>query len=75
MDGISLDTHNHLSLTSLNMSLGIYNIETRKKAGAWECMYFHPDTSLQALDQKEKASSVDNLTNLQNLYWDNKEVI
>ena len=64
MDGISLDTHNRLSLTPLNMSLGIYNIETRKRAGTWECIYFHPDSSVEALDQRAKANSVDNLTNL-----------
>ena len=39
MDRISLDTCNSLSLTPLNMSLGIYyNIETRKQAGTWECL-------------------------------------
>ena len=64
MDGISLDAHNRLSLTPLNMSLGTYDIETHKKADAWECIYFHPDSSLQALDQKSKASSVDNFKNL-----------
>ena len=52
--GISLDTHNRLSLTPLNISLGIYNIESRKRAGAWECIYFHPDSPLEALNQKVK---------------------
>ena len=64
MGGISLDTHNRLSLTPLNTSLGIYNIETRKRAGIWECIYFHPDSSVEALDQKAKACLLDNLTNL-----------
>ena len=64
MDGISPDTHNRLSLTPLNIFLGIYNIETQKKDGTWKCIYFHPDSSLEALDQKVKANSVDNLTNL-----------
>ena len=43
------------------MSLGIYNIETRKLADAWECIYFHPDSLVEALDQHAKASPVDNL--------------
>ena len=64
MDGVSPDTHSCLSLTPLNLSLGIYNIETRKKADAWECIYFHPGSSLQALNQKANTSSVDNLSNL-----------
>ena len=64
IDGISLDTNNRLTLTPLNMSLGCYNIETRKSANAWECIYFHPDSSVEALDQVGKASPVDNVTNL-----------
>ena len=54
MDSISPDTHNRLSLTPLNISMGIYNIETHKKADAWKCINFHPDSSLQALDKQSK---------------------
>ena len=64
MDGISLHTHIRLSLTPLHMSLGIYNIEIRKRTGEWECIYFHYDSSVKSLDQKAKVSSVDSLTNL-----------
>ena len=46
------------------MSLGIYNIETRKRKEAWECLYFHPDGQVQGMDHRNKANSVDNLTNL-----------
>eukprot|EP00537_Pseudo-nitzschia_pungens_P007979 CAMPEP_0172379242 /NCGR_PEP_ID=MMETSP1060-20121228/69828_1 /TAXON_ID=37318 /ORGANISM="Pseudo-nitzschia pungens, Strain cf. cingulata" /LENGTH=405 /DNA_ID=CAMNT_0013106979 /DNA_START=256 /DNA_END=1470 /DNA_ORIENTATION=+ len=35
MDGISLDAHGRLTLTPLNMTLGIFNVETRKKSDAW----------------------------------------
>ena len=43
MDGISLDVNGRLNLTPLNMTLGIFNTETRKKPEAWETLYFHPD--------------------------------
>ena len=45
MDGISLDTHGRLSLTPLNMTLGIFSTETQKLNYAWETLYFHPQLS------------------------------
>jgi len=49
MDGISLDTHGKLNLTPLNMTLGIFNVETRTKDYAWETIYFHPCALLNNL--------------------------
>lgn len=43
MDGISLDSHGRLSLTPLNMTLGIFNQEARKSPDAWETLYFQPE--------------------------------
>ena len=48
MDGISLDTHGKLYLTPLNMTLGIFNIETRTKDYAWETIYFHPCSQVES---------------------------
>eukprot|EP00536_Pseudo-nitzschia_multiseries_P017116 jgi/Psemu1/314027/fgenesh1_kg.1387_\ len=42
MDGISLDAHGQLTLTPLNMTLGIFNVETRSRPEAWTTIYFHP---------------------------------
>eukprot|EP00536_Pseudo-nitzschia_multiseries_P010602 jgi/Psemu1/26440/gm1.26440_g len=49
MDGISLDAHGRLTLTPLNMTLDIFNVETRKLPQAWTTIYFHPDKSMQNL--------------------------
>ena len=62
MDGISLDVNSRLNLTPLNMTLGIFNIETRKKADAWETLYFHPDK----ISSEKKTEGVHNVTNLHN---------
>ena len=60
MDGISLDTHGRLSLTPLNMTLGIFSTETRKSNYAWETLYFHPPSSHLTCSP----SALDNLKNL-----------
>jgi len=62
MDGISLDVNSRLNLTPLNMTLGIFNIETRKKADAWETLYFHPDK----ISSEKKTEGFHNVTNLHN---------
>ena len=60
MDGISLDTHRRLSLTPLNMTLGIFSTETQKLNYAWETLYFHPQLSNLA----SSSTSLDHLKNL-----------
>ena len=64
MDGISLDARNRLQLTPLNMTLGIFNSETRKRADAWETIYFHPDGEHLSANHVNKAEGIDNIINL-----------
>jgi hypothetical protein len=66
IDGIALDKNGRLTLTPLNMTLGIFNVETRKRADAWETLYFHPDTSVASKQDNTKADPVDNVKNLHN---------
>ena len=63
MDGISLDVRGNLSLTPMNMTLGIFNLETRNKANAWRTIYFHPDVK-QELDSIKKTDPADKVQNL-----------
>ena len=60
MDGISLDSKSNLNLTPLNMTLGIFNTETRKKPNAWETLYFHPDK----LQSSKKTNGIEYVMNL-----------
>ena len=46
MDGISIDAHGRLTLTPLNVTLGIFNTAARKLPEAWETIYFHPDKKI-----------------------------
>ena len=64
MDGISIDVHGKLSITPLNMTLGIFNNETRRRSEAWETLYFHPDKEYHSFSKNHKNSGVHNLTNL-----------
>ena len=67
MDGISLDAHGRLTLTPLNFTLGIFNIEARKQPEAWETLYFHPCTNVVEISQgSEKAKSFHKAQNLHN---------
>ena len=66
MDGISLDSHGRLTLTPLNMTLGIFSTETRKSNAAWETIYFHPDLSSLTHENLDKKSVPFN--NIQNLH-------
>jgi hypothetical protein len=64
-DGILVDKGQHRNLTPLNMTLGIFNIETRKRTDAWETIYFHPDeASVQANHSSKKAQPIHKLQNL-----------
>lgn len=64
MDGISLDARNRLSLTPLNMTLGIFDSATRKRADAWETIYFHPDGEHLSANHVNKAEPIENIINL-----------
>ena len=66
MDGISLDQRGRLNLTPLNMTLGIFNIETRKRFDAWETLYFHPDSSLLENRQSTTTMPIHKVINLHN---------
>ena len=62
MDGISLDVNSHLNLTPLNMTLGIFTTDVRRRADAWETLYFHPDKMTSA----KKTEGIHTVTNLHN---------
>ena len=67
MDGISLDAHGRLTLTPLNMTLGIFNVATRsKRPDAWETIYWHPDKNFLSANHSNTPSSEDNIQNLHN---------
>jgi hypothetical protein len=66
IDGIVCDEYGRLLVTPLNMTLGIFSVETRKKPEAWETIYFHPDPSLMSSEQRHSAQSTDHLQNLHN---------
>lgn len=56
-DGITVDAHGKHTLTPLNMTLGIFSTEARKRRDAWETLYFHPSKS-----------APDGVQNIQNLH-------
>ena len=64
MDLISLDTHGRLSLTPLNMTLGIFNTATRHSKDAWQTIYFHPDSSYMKTFAESKVEGVHGVENL-----------
>ena len=67
MDGISLDAHGRLTLTPLNMTLGIFNVATRaKRPDAWETIYWHPDKNFLSADHSNTPTSQQNIQNLHN---------
>ena len=67
MDGISLDAHGRLTLTPLNMTLGIFNVATRsQRPDAWETIYWHPDKNFLSANHSNTPSSEDNIQNLHN---------
>ena len=59
MHGIPLDAHGRLTLTTLNTTLGIFNVETTKRPEAWETLYFHPDNEFQSSNYSAKTDPVD----------------
>ena len=66
MDGISLDAHGRLSITSLNITLGIFNVATRKKPEDWETIDFYLDNEFLSSAHSSKADPLHNIKNLHN---------
>eukprot|EP00536_Pseudo-nitzschia_multiseries_P017808 jgi/Psemu1/315033/fgenesh1_kg.1829_\ len=66
MDGISLDAHGRLTLTPLNMTLSIFNVETRSRPEAWTTIYFHPDPEWESTRHSRPANSKEKIQNLHN---------
>ena len=64
MDGISIDNNGRLSLTPLNMTLGIFNVETRTRPESWETIYFHPSNEFESKHHDKTTTSQDSLKNL-----------
>ena len=64
MDGISLDAHGRLSLTPLNMTLGIFSVATRTKPEAWTTIYFHPDPEWESTRHTRPATAKEKMQNL-----------
>ena len=64
MDGITTDNAGRLNLTPLNMTLGIFNIQTRMKAEAWTTIYYHPDSDTENQYHSCKPTPIESLQNL-----------
>ena len=45
MDGTTIDKGRKMSLCPLQMTLGIFNVKTRRHARAWQTLYFSPKTT------------------------------
>eukprot|EP00536_Pseudo-nitzschia_multiseries_P006346 jgi/Psemu1/15033/gm1.15033_g len=69
MDGISLDAHGRLlTLTPLNMTLGIFNVETHARPEAWTTIYFHPDPECPEWDSTRHSRHASSKEKIQNLH-------
>ena len=66
MDGISVDENGTLCLTPFNMTLEIFNTETRRKTDAWETIYFHPNSSHENSFQSRNPTTLKSLQNYHN---------
>eukprot|EP00536_Pseudo-nitzschia_multiseries_P011070 jgi/Psemu1/27788/gm1.27788_g len=61
MDGIAIDNSGQMTITPLNMILGIFNTLTwNSRPDAWETIYFHPTPGTR--DKGDKL--IDNVNNL-----------
>ena len=52
MDGVATDNNGRLPVTPLNITLGIFNTETRRKPEAWTTILLYPDDNSEASIQK-----------------------
>ena len=64
MDLISLDAHGRLSLTPLNVTLGIFNTAIHHSGDARETICFHPDSSFMQTFAKCQVEGIHGVENL-----------
>ena len=65
MDGVSTDNNGRLPITPLNITLGIFDTETRRKAEAWTTILLYPDDNAEASVQKG-TKTIHKMQNLHN---------
>ena len=65
MDGVATDTNDRLPVCPFNITLGIFNTTTRRKADAWTTMLLYPDDKSEASLQKG-TEAIHKLQNLHN---------
>jgi len=65
MDGVSTDNNGRLPVTPLNITLGIYDTETRRKPAAWSTILLYPNDDSEASVQRgtESFHKIQNLHN------------
>eukprot|EP00980_Cylindrotheca_fusiformis_P015203 scaffold4218_cov141-Cylindrotheca_fusiformis.AAC.2 len=64
MDGVTTDNNGKLKVTPLNMTLGIFNTITRRRASAHTVKYYHPDEMAEAAFHSQTTKGVHNVKNL-----------
>ena len=52
MDGVQTDKNGRLPVTPFNVTLGLFNTETRRRADAWTTILLYPDDDSEASIQK-----------------------
>jgi hypothetical protein len=65
MDGVATDSNGRLPVTPFNITLGIFNTETRRKPDAWTTILLYPDDNSEISVQKG-TKSIHKLQNLHN---------
>ena len=65
MDGVATDSNGRLPVTPFNITLGIFNTETRQKPDAWTTILLYPDDNSEISVQKG-TKSIHKLQNLHN---------
>ena len=65
MDGVSTDNNGRLPVTPFNITLGIFDTETRRKAEAWTTILLYPDDNVEASIQKG-TKTIHKMQNLHN---------
>lgn len=66
MDGVSTDDKGRLPVTPFNITLGIFDTETRRKPEAWTTMLLYPDSATAASTQVKKTTADHKVQNLHN---------
>ena len=58
MDGTTIDKGRKMSLCPLQMTLGIFNVKTRREARAWQTIYFSPKGTTNCDDGYKGAANL-----------------